>query len=297
MAHLHTTPLPFFRGDVRLAGRVFRNTDQIDVRQPAVIVTGSWLTVKEQMAETYARRLAERGYTAFTFDFTGFGESGGAPRQAEIPDRKIADLVAAADFVSTLSIVEPGTLAHLAICASAQYGLAALARGSQVQRFISVAGWYHDPASVAPFYGGPSGIASRVERARGAIDRYAASGSVDTVPAYRAGDENAAMFFELDYYGNPARGAVPAWKNEMATLSWAYWFMFDGMRAAECVRTPSLFVHGDGCVFPDNVRAIEARLRGPKRIVWAEGTQTDFYDRPAQVDLAVDAADAFLKGT
>src|SRR5215510_1472623 len=126
MAHIHTTPLPFFRGGVRLAGRLFRNTDRIDVRQPAVIITGSWLTVKEQMAETYARRLAERGYTAFTFDFAGFGESGGAPRQAEIPNRKISDLIAAADFLSTLSFVEPGTLAHLAVCASAQYGLTAL---------------------------------------------------------------------------------------------------------------------------------------------------------------------------
>jgi hypothetical protein len=292
---VHTTSLPFFRGDLRLAGRLFRNTDRVDVRQPAVIVTGSWLTVKEQMPETYARRFAELGYTAFTFDFSGFGESAGEPRQAEIPDRKIADLVAAADFVSTLSIVEPATLAHLAICASAQYGLAALARGSQVRRFVSVAGWYHDAASVAPFYGGASGVASRVERARAAIDRYAATGNVDTVPAYKAGDENAAMFFELDYYANPKRGAVPAWKNEMATLSWAYWFMFDGLRAADRVQTPSLFVHSDGCVFPDNVRVIQARLCGPKQLVWAEGTQTDFYDQPAQVESAVNAADAFLR--
>jgi uncharacterized protein len=35
---------------------------------------GSWLTVKEQIATTYARRLAERGYTGFVFDFSGFGE-------------------------------------------------------------------------------------------------------------------------------------------------------------------------------------------------------------------------------
>src|SRR5262245_55226205 len=139
---IHRTPLSFFRGDTRIAGQLFRNTDRPDVRQPGVIVTGSWLTVKEQMPETYALRLAERGYTAFTFDFTGFGESGGEPRQAELPDRKIADLVAAADFVSTLSMVEAGTLGHLAVCASAQYGLAALARGSCVRRFVSVAGWY-----------------------------------------------------------------------------------------------------------------------------------------------------------
>jgi fermentation-respiration switch protein FrsA (DUF1100 family) len=291
---IHRTPLEFFRGDLRLAGQLFRNTDRLDVRQPAIIVTGSWLTVKEQMPELYATRLAERGYTTFTFDFSGFGQSAGEPRQAEIPDRKIGDLIAAAEFLSTLSLVEPHTLSHLAICASAQYGLAALARGSRVARFISIAGWYHDTASVAPLYGGLAGVARRLDAARDALERYRATGAVETVPAYRPGDETAGMFFELDYYANRSRGAVPAWRNEMATLSWTPWLLFDGLSAADRVETPALFVHSDGCVFPDQVRLVHSRLRGPKTLAWAAGTQTDFYDQPEQVDFAVNAADAFL---
>jgi uncharacterized protein len=293
---IHRTSVPFFHGGVRLAGQLFRNTDRLDVRQPALIVTGSWLTVKEQMPEVYATRLAERGYAAFTFDFTGFGESGGDPRQAEIPDRKIADLLAAADFLSALSFVEPGSLTHVAICASAQYGLAALARGSCVARFVSVAGWYHDAASVAAFYGGADGVAVRLDAARAAVEHHAATGATDMVPAYKAGDSTAGMFFDLDYYGNAGRGAVPAWKNQMAIMSWWYWLSFDGLRAAERVSVPALFVHGDGCVFPDNARSVHARLRGPKHLVWAEGGQTDFYDQPAQVELALNAIDKFLKG-
>lgn len=292
---IERTTLPFFRGDVQLVGELFRNTDRLDVQQPAIIVTGSWLTVKEQMPETYALRLAERGYTVFTFDFAGFGASGGSPRQAEVPDRKIADLIAAADFVDTLACVEPGTLTHLAICASAQYGLAALARGSRVARFISIAGWYHDPTSVAPFYGGMPGLTARVNIGRRALGRYLSTGETETVPAYDPGNEQAGMFFELDYYGNRARGAVPAWTNDMAAMSWWYWFTFDGLRAVARVQQPALFVHSDGCVFPDHVKAIHGQLRGPKRLVWSEGTQTDFYDQPAQVSVAVDAADAFLK--
>jgi uncharacterized protein len=293
---IHRTKLPFFHGALRYAGELFRNTDRPDIRQPGIIVTGSWLTVKEQMPETYAMRFAERGYAALTFDFAGWGESSGDPRQAEIPDRKIADLMAAADFFSTLSFVEPDTLSHLAICASAQYGLAALARGSRVARFVSVAGWYHDPISVAPFYGGLTGVAVRIDAGRAAIGRYAASGAVDVVPAYRVGDQAAGMFFELDYYGNATRGAVSAWTNQMATMSWWYWLSFDGLRAADHVSAPTLFVHSDGCVFPDNVRSVHARLRGPKQLVWTEGGQTDFYDQPAQVEFAVNAADVFLKG-
>lgn len=294
---IHTFSVPFWSNGTRLAGRVFRNTTSLDARQPGIIVTGSWLTVKEQMPEVYATRLADRGYTAFTFDFSGFGESAGDPRQAEIPDRKIADLIAAADFLSTLAMVEPDNLGHLAICASAQYGAAAIARESRVARFISVAGWFHDPASVAPFYGGPAGVAERLATAERAMGRYTASGTVDQVPAYKVGDPEAGMSFELDYYGNPSRGAKPAWKNAMAAMSWWYWLTYDGLSAARRVRVPALLVHSDDCVFPENLRAVYASLQGPKQLEWLTGGQTDFYDRPEHVERAVNLADAFLKET
>jgi fermentation-respiration switch protein FrsA (DUF1100 family) len=140
-------------------------------------------------------------------------------------------------------------------------------------------------------------VATRLAASRTAFERYASTGAVDMVPAYKTGDSTAAMFFELDYYGNAARGAVPAWKNQMATISWWYWLSFDGLRAAARVATPTLLVHSDGCVFPENARAVHAQLRGPKHLVWAEGGQTDFYDQPMEVELALNAVDTYLKGT
>src|SRR5262247_3876476 len=109
---INSYPVLFSSNGVPLVGRFYRNTQNWFTRQPAVIVTGSWLTVKEQMAAVYAERLAERGYTAFTFDFSGFGESGGIPAQAEIPQRKISDILAAVNFVSTMSFVKPGAVGH-----------------------------------------------------------------------------------------------------------------------------------------------------------------------------------------
>jgi dienelactone hydrolase len=58
-------------GTVPLAVHLHRGTPDPLESQPAVIVMGSWLTVKEQMADGYAARLADRGYTAVTFDFAG----------------------------------------------------------------------------------------------------------------------------------------------------------------------------------------------------------------------------------
>ena len=290
-------PYVFFHGDVPLAARIHRDTDDWAERQPAVLITGSWLTVKEQMADHYAQALAARGYTAITFDFAGFGGSGGRPRQAEVPSRKIADIAAVAEQVASLSFVRPGAVGYLAICASAQYALAALAAGAPIASFASVAGWFHDTASVAPFYGGMDGVALRLDRARSALAEFQRTGDVRTVPAYENGNDRAGMFFELDYYADPSRGAVPAWVNAMAEVSWLYWLGFDGLAAAPRVNTPALFVHSDDCVLPGNVKAVADRLAGPKELIWANGSQTDFYDQPVQVSLALDAADEHFRRT
>jgi hypothetical protein len=265
--------------------------------RPAVVVVGSWLTVKEQMADHYARALAGRGYQAITFDYAGFGASGGALAQTELPGRKISDLDAVARFAQRLSGTSGGGPGLLAICASAQYGLAALAWGAPFVSFASVAGWFHDTRSVAAFYGGADGVETRLARADAAAREYAASGELSTVPAYAPGDDRAGMFIEMDYYANPERGAVPQWRNEMTELTWAHWLTFDGLGPAAAVATPAVFVHSDGCVFPDHVRSVAAAMSGRPRVVWGEGEQTDYYDRPAAVNFALDAVDEHFRST
>jgi uncharacterized protein len=69
------------------------------------------------------------------------------PRQAEIPARKIKDIFAAAAFLRTVGFVDPERIGCVAICASAQYVLRALAQSAPIRAFASVAGWYHDPAN------------------------------------------------------------------------------------------------------------------------------------------------------
>jgi len=78
-------------------------------------------------------------------------------------------------------------------------------------------------------------------------------------------------------------------------MSWYYWLLFHGICAAAHVDVPTLLVHSDDSVFPDNARAVHDRLRDQKKLVWTHGNQTDFYDQPIQVGFAIDAADAFLE--
>jgi uncharacterized protein len=218
------------------------------------------------MPGRYAIELARRGYTALTFDFAAWGDSGGEPRHVESPASKIADIGAAAAYLSSRSFAAPGGVAHVGICTSAQYALAAVAAGAPIRSFAAVAGWFHDTSTVAPFYGGRTGVEERLQGADAAIERFVATGEVVTVAAaYAPGDDRAGMFLELDYYADPARGAVPSWPNIMAEMSWREWLTFDGLAAPDRVSTPVLFAHSDGCRFPRHGSGARPPRARPRR--------------------------------
>jgi hypothetical protein len=290
-------PVVFHSEGVALIGRLHRNVDNLIDAQPGLAITGSWLTVKEQMPDRYAAEFAALGYTALTFDFAGFGESDGEPRQLEMPARKITDICAAARFLRTLSCIRPARIGHVGICASAQYAAAAIDAGAPIDAFVSIAGWFHDTGTVAAYYGGASGVNTRIGRAAAALQAKNVPSGVPMVPAYESGNDRAGMPMQLDYYSNPSRGAIPQWRNEMHEGTWLYWLTFDGLRTAERLRVPTLFVHGNECVLPDNVKRIHERMPGVKRLVWERGPQVDFYDRPDLVALSVTAADQHLRTT
>jgi uncharacterized protein len=64
-------------------------------RWPAVVLTGPFTGVKEQVTGLYARRLTDAGFVTLALDHRGFGSSGGR-RAHEDSQGKLADLRAAA---------------------------------------------------------------------------------------------------------------------------------------------------------------------------------------------------------
>ncbi|MFF7656773.1 alpha/beta hydrolase [Streptomyces sp. NPDC007983] len=86
----------FDRDRLTLVGNLFTPDDFDESgRYQAVIVEGSFTSVKEQMAGTYAEKFAEQGFVALSFDYAHYGESEGQPRQYEAPAEKLSDLKAA----------------------------------------------------------------------------------------------------------------------------------------------------------------------------------------------------------
>lgn len=287
--------ITFESDGVTLTGNLFL-PDDVE-RAPGVVVAGTWTSVKELMADRYARRLAEHGYAALSFDFTGFGESAGEPRDVEDPERKVRDIHHAVGFLAAHPAVDGERLGALGICAAAMYMADNTARDPRVRSLALVAPWLHDAAICEAAYGGADAVAEKVELGREARSRYDETGEIDYVPVVSATDPRAAMPYDIDFYLDPARGGIPAWPNRFAVMAWPDWLTYDAISLAPRITPPTVLVHSEDAAIPDGARRFHAGLAGPKDILWTEGTQFDFYDREPQVTVAVDTVAAHFGRT
>jgi pimeloyl-ACP methyl ester carboxylesterase len=219
------------------------------------------------MAGRYAQELANQGFATLAFDFRYFGESGGELRQYESASAKVQDFKNAISFLQVLPFIDPDLIGGLAVCASAQYMARAIAEDHRFRSFVTVAGWFQHPDTTPMFYGGSEGVQHRIDLANAALSQYRQTRQMDYVPAYDPNNLNAAMFFEVNYYADPNRGAIPQWKNQFAVASWLEWLQLNGIDSiAEKITVPLLQIHSDTCVLPNNLRRFHESVQAPKAL-------------------------------
>jgi dienelactone hydrolase len=264
---------------------------------PTVVVTGAWMTVRQQMPARYAAELADRGYAALVFDFRGWGESGGQRRQVEDPASKIADIRAAVRFAATLPQVNASRIGGLGICASSGYMVTAANQTPELGSVALVAPWLHDREIVLQTYGGAEGVAKLEAAGDKAEAEFRRTGRQAFVPAASTTDERAVMF-KAPYYTETDRGQIPAWRNEVDLSFWRGWLGFDAMRAAPALRQPFLMVHSQAAAIPLGAQRFYAAVSAPKQELWLEDVgQLDFYDRAEPVRRSADAVAKHFKAT
>jgi uncharacterized protein len=291
---LETVRVTFESQRARLAGVLYYrgHKGRRTMAPPVVIVTGSWSTVKEQMPSTYAPLLAEAGFASLIFDFRGYGESDGQPRDVESVAMKAEDIRAAVRFLQGNGGVDARRIGILPICASA--GVAVLAAKDEpgIKSIAMVAPWLHNKEIVRNLYGGELGVAQRLEQARVARQIYGEAGIVSYIKVASNSDPTAALYMngDLDYYLNPKRGAVRQWGARFAVMAWTEWLQFDPIALADKVNVPTRIITGDLTATPDGARAFAARMKAPHDVVSLPGSQFDFYDHPRTVSSAAAAA-------
>ena len=260
---------------------------------PAVIVSGSWTSVKEQMAGGYAQKLADKGYAALAFDFRGWGESAsGTPvalQYTENPLEKTKDIIAAAEFLAGRAEISTSHIATLGICASAGYAIDAAHQSDAISATAVVAPWLHDKDIVNQVYGDmiPTLMAASAE----------ASEFGRAVILEAASDTNQqSVMYQAAYYTDSSRGAIPEYDNKFSTFSWAPWLNYDAIQTANVIEEPLLLVHSSAAAIPQGAQAFEERGGDNVHLVMLENvTQFDFYDAPDAMDSAVMLVDSHYR--
>lgn len=249
---------------------------------PAVVLTGPFTGVKEQVVGRYAELLSARGFTTLAFDHRGFGGSEGR-RGHEDSQGKLADLRAAVTFL------DADRVAVVGVCLGGGYALRAAATDPRIRAVVGIAGGYNSPARFAA--ADPDGY-------RGALGSFLARYD-ETLPAVAPDGGEAAMGGDepYAYYGTP-RSAAPGWSNQVTYGSLHSLLTLDALAAAPMLHgVPLLIVHGrtDAYCSPELAAAAHELAPGPKEIRWLDAEQhIDLYDVEPYVTEAADAAGEFL---
>ena len=288
-----------------LVGNLYYPTNyEANQAYPAIVVSGSWTTVKEQMAGLYAERLAEAGFITLAFDFRNFGESEGEPRFYENPSMKKVDIKNAVSYLQSLNEVDNARIGAFGVCAGAMYTLMAASEDDRIKSVVTAASWLHDAEAVKLFYGGQEGVDAKIQAAQAAKKAYAENGVVEYIPTISTQDESAAMYGPYDYYLNPERGAISEWSaDKFAVMSWEDWLTTDPMPSASKLNAPTLMCHSDGAVLPQYTKNyFEKIASADKKLHWMETElespyhQFNYYDQDAEVNESVTQASAWFKG-
>jgi uncharacterized protein len=282
---------------IRMVGNLYLPTNYKNGQKfPVVISIGPFTQVKEQLAQVYSTRMMEAGFAAFAFDFRFWGESGGEPRSFESPKDKIQDIKNAVSFLSTLGPVDANRIGIIGACFGAGYVAQAVSEDARIKSWGTVAAWINEEESLKKIFGEET-LLYRDRLSDEASAAYASTGKMQYAPAYEIGNNKAAMFADLDYYGNPKRGAVPSWKNEYALISHKAWHEFSPLPIASKITTPVLFVHSDGSALPEVLKELYNKVQGEKKLYWTTGNHLDFYDQEKEVTDASSALATHFKQT
>jgi uncharacterized protein len=118
---------------------------------PALVLSGPFGAVKEQVSGLYAQTLAERGFVTLAFDPSFTGESGGAVRNVASPEFFTEDFSAAVDYVGLLPNVDRHRIGAIGICGLSGMALTAASGDSRIKA-VATASMYDMSRSISRSY-------------------------------------------------------------------------------------------------------------------------------------------------
>ncbi|MFZ1883191.1 MAG: alpha/beta hydrolase [Rhodoplanes sp.] len=280
---------------MKVAGNLYtpKNLDR-NTTYPAIVVSHPMGAVKEQSANLYATKMAERGFVAMSIDLPFWGESEGQPRNAVSPDFYAEAFSAAVDFLGTRPFVDRNRIGGIGVCASGSFIISAAKIDPRLKAIATVSMYDMGAANRNALNHSQTVeqrkqiIAAAAEQRwvefRGGKTEYT-SGTVDKLTA----DTDPIQREFYDFYRTPRgeytpKGSSPELTTHPTLTSNVKFMNFYPFNDIETISPrPLLFISGDQAHSREFSEDAYKRAAEPKELVWVKGAgHVDLYDR---VDL------------
>lgn len=286
---------------IEVVGNLYipKNLDR-STQHGAIIFGHTFTGIKEQTAGLHAQKMAEKGYVTMAFDASFWGESGGTPRNIEVPEIRVEDFSAAVDFMSNHQLVDPKRIGVVGICGGGGYSISAAQIDHRIRAVATISMYdlgrarrqglgdvisYEQRMKILDDIGEQRTREFRGESRRDTLGVPEKSSANDT--------ENTREF--IDYYRTP-RGMHPNATTAYSFSSMAPMMNFFPFAQIETISPrPVLFIVGERAVSAYFSEDAYRRAAEPKELFVVPGaSHVDLYDIPQYTDQSVKKLDAFF---
>jgi len=280
---------------MNVSGNLFipKNLDA-NTKSPAIVVGHPMGAVKEQSANLYATKLAEKGFVTLSLDLSFWGESEGLPRNAVSPDIYAEDFSAAVDFLGTRPFIDKERIGALGICGSGSFVISAAKIDPRMKAIATVSMYDMGAANRNGLKHGQTLEQRKETIAQAAQQRYVEFTGGETL--YTSGtvhqlDENTHPIQRefYDFYRTPRGEYTPASSSRELTthptltsnIKFMNFYPFNDIETIS--PRPMLFIAGADAHSREFSEEAYKLAGQPKELVIIPGTgHVDLYDR---VDL------------
>ncbi len=98
-------PVKFLSESTQILGNIYLPDSCVEIKLPGIVLCQGFAGTKEMLLPAYAEKFAESNYAVLTFDYRGFGGSGGEPGIL-VPKLQIEDIKNAISFLSSFDKVD-----------------------------------------------------------------------------------------------------------------------------------------------------------------------------------------------
>jgi fermentation-respiration switch protein FrsA (DUF1100 family) len=280
------------QNQMTIAGNIFiHNYLNRSNETPAIVVGHPMGAVKEQSANLYATKLAEKGFITVSLDLPFYGGSEGEPLNAVSPDLYAEAFSAAVDYLGTQAFVNRERIGALGICGSGSFVISAAKIDPRIKA-IATSSMYDMGAVNRNGLRHSQSMEQRKEIIAGAarqrwieVDggevKYVIGTPNNLTANSSAVDREFYDFYRTSRGAFTPEGSTPELTTGRTMTSNVKFMNFYPFNDIEMISPrPLLFIAGDQAHSREFSEDAYARAAQPKELYWVPGAgHVDLYDR------------------